>query len=122
MDAGCLRHTGERFDRLMERLVLGPLGIAACYNWESCDAATAARAVVLYDAERKPVRDDHHGRKPDCSVNLSSRGDCDLSRWRPGVRPWNAAASAASAASASASSGGNSMAAGSFGGLTPASA
>ncbi len=77
--------TGERFDRLMDRLVLRPLGIAACYNWENCDAATAARAVVLYDAQRKPVRDDHHGRKPDCSVNLSSRGDCDLSRWRPGV-------------------------------------
>lgn len=77
--------TGERFDELMERLVLRPLGIDACYNWESCDEATAARAVVLYDAERKPVRDDHHGRKPACSVNLSSRGDCDLSRWKPGV-------------------------------------
>lgn len=77
--------TGERFDRLMDRLVLRSLGIAACYNWESCDAATAARAVVLYDAERKPVRDDHHGRKPDCSVNPSSQGDCDLSHWRPGV-------------------------------------
>lgn len=77
--------TGERFDRLMDRLVLHPLGIAACYNWESCDAATAARAVVLYDAERKPVRDDNGGRKPACSVNLSSGGDCDLSRWRSGV-------------------------------------
>ncbi|TKR29442.1 beta-lactamase family protein [Luteimonas gilva] len=77
--------TGERFDLLMDRLVLHPLGIAACYNWEMCDEAAAARAVVLYDAERKPVRDDHHGRKPACSVNLSSRGDCDLSRWRPGA-------------------------------------
>lgn len=79
------KSTGERFDKLMDRRVLRPLGIAACYNWENCDEATAARAVVLYDVERKPVRDDHHGRKPACSVNLSSTGDCDLSRWRSGV-------------------------------------
>jgi CubicO group peptidase (beta-lactamase class C family) len=50
------RATGERFDVLMERLVLQSLGIDACFNWDRCDAATAARAVVLYDAEGKPVR------------------------------------------------------------------
>ena len=44
------RATGERFDLLMQRLVLQPLGLDACFNWASCDAATAARAVVLYDA------------------------------------------------------------------------
>jgi CubicO group peptidase (beta-lactamase class C family) len=77
------RVTGERFDKLMERLVLRPLGVAACFNWESCDATIAARAVVLYDAEGKPVRDDNHGRKPDCSVTVSD-GSCDLSRWRAG--------------------------------------
>ena len=27
--------TGERFDRLMDRLVLRPLGIAGCYNWDN---------------------------------------------------------------------------------------
>lgn len=77
--------TGERFDKLMDRLVLRPLDIKACFNWEMCDEATAARAVVLYDTDGKPVRDDNHGRKPDCSVNKSSRGDCDLSRWRAGA-------------------------------------
>lgn len=77
--------TGERFDRLMDTLVLRPLGIAGCFNWASCDEATAARAVVLYDADGTPLRDDHHGRKPDCSVNRSSTGDCDLSRWRAGA-------------------------------------
>lgn len=77
--------TGERFDRLMDTLVLRPLGIAGCFNWASCDEATAARAVVLYDADGTPRRDDHHGRKPDCSVNRSSTGDCDLSRWRAGA-------------------------------------
>ncbi len=43
--------TGERFDKLMDRLVLHPLGIKACFNWEMCDQATAARAVVLYDTD-----------------------------------------------------------------------
>ena len=79
------RASGERFDLLMDRLVLRPLGIAGCYNWDACDDATAARAVVLYDSERKPVRDDHHGRKPACSVTPAGDGSCDLSRWRAGV-------------------------------------
>jgi len=62
------RATGERFDRLMARLVLRPLGIDACFNWALCSDATAARAVVLYDADGKPVKDDHHGRKPACPM------------------------------------------------------
>jgi len=74
--------TGERFDKLMRRLVLEPLGIDACFNWDSCDAAAAGRAVVLYDVDGKPVRDDNHGRKPDCAV--VSDGSCDLLRWRAG--------------------------------------
>lgn len=77
--------TGERFDRLMDRLVLRPLGLSACFNWETCDAATAARAVVLYDAAREPVRDDHRGAKPACSTNTARDGSCDLSRWKPGA-------------------------------------
>lgn len=77
--------TGRRFDRLMDALVLRPLGIAGCFNWETCDEATAARAVVLYDADGKPLRDDNRGRKPACSVNPASTGDCDLSRWRAGA-------------------------------------
>src|SRR5690242_17349663 len=39
------RATGERFDQLMARLVLQPLGIDACFNWALCSDATAARAV-----------------------------------------------------------------------------
>lgn len=76
--------TGERFDKLMERLVLRPLGIDACFNWEGCDATIAGRAVVLYDADGKPVRDDNQGRKPECSVMKASDGKCDLSLWRAG--------------------------------------
>jgi len=75
--------TGERFDRLMRRLVLAPLSLDACYNWDSCDAATAARAVVLY-RDREPVRDDHRGVKPACAVVVAEGGACDLARWKPG--------------------------------------
>ncbi len=78
------RATGERFDTLMQRLVFAPLHIDACFNWESCNEATVARAVVLYDTDGKPIRDDNGGRKPACSVNLSTHGDCDLSQWKPG--------------------------------------
>lgn len=76
--------TGERFDRLMDRLVIAPLKLSACFNWSSCDQATLARAVVLYDAEGTPVRDDLHGQPPACAVVTASDGNCDLSRWRAG--------------------------------------
>ncbi len=78
------RATGERFDRLMQRLVLKPLHIDACFNWDSCSATTAARAVVLYDTDGKPVKDDNHGRKPDCPVIPAPDGSCDLAQWRAG--------------------------------------
>lgn len=76
--------TGERFDRLMQRLVFKPLELDACFNWESCSPDATARAIVLYDAQREAVRDDHHGRKPDCAVNRAADGSCDLSRWKAG--------------------------------------
>lgn len=79
------RASGERFDLLMQRLVLRPLGIAGCYNWAACDAATAARAVVLYDAAGQPVRDDHRGRAPDCAVITAEGAPCDLSQWQAGA-------------------------------------
>lgn len=79
------RATGERFDKLMQRLVMAPLGLDACYNWNTCSERTAARAVVLYDDQRKPVRDDHQGRKPACSTNAARDGSCDLSQWKPGA-------------------------------------
>jgi CubicO group peptidase (beta-lactamase class C family) len=75
--------TSERFDLLMQRLVLAPLDIEACYNWASCKPETAARAVVLY-RERKPTRDDHNGAAPVCPVTPATDGSCDLSRWQAG--------------------------------------
>src|SRR3954469_18662674 len=42
------RVTGERFDRLMAGLVLGPLGIDACFNWTTCSDGAVSRAAALY--------------------------------------------------------------------------
>jgi CubicO group peptidase (beta-lactamase class C family) len=77
------RVTGERFDLLMRRLVLAPLALDACFNWESCDAATATRAVVLY-RDAQPVRDDNRAGKPACAVVVEDGADCDLARWKAG--------------------------------------
>lgn len=76
--------TGERFDRLMDRLVIKPLRLKACYQWDTCDDATIARGVVLYRAG-EVTRDDNHGKRPACPVTPATDGSCDLSRWRPGA-------------------------------------
>ena len=79
------RATGERFDRLMRRLVLFPLGIDAGFNWSGSSDDAIARAVVLYDEAGKPQKDDLHGKRPSCPVIEARDGSCDLSRWQPGV-------------------------------------
>ena len=75
------RVTGERFDRLMQRLVLRPLRLDACFNWSGCSATTAAHAVVLYRASGEVAKDDLHGALPACLVVPASAGSCDLSRY-----------------------------------------
>lgn len=74
--------SGERFDRLMARLVLEPLGMDACFNWTTCSDAAIARAVVLYAPDGTVRRDDLQGRRPDCPV-LAPTG-CDLATYRLG--------------------------------------
>lgn len=74
--------SGERFDRLMHRLVLQPLGLDACFNWTTCSDAAIARAVVLYAPDGTVRRDDLQGRRPDCPV-LAPAG-CDLAAYRLG--------------------------------------
>ena len=76
--------SGERFDRLLRRLVLFPLKLDACYNWSGCSDAAISRAVVLYDDAGKPQKDDLHGKRPNCMVIAAADGSCDLSRWAPG--------------------------------------
>lgn len=78
------RATGERFDRLMERLVLKPLKLDACYNWASCSPATTARAVAIYRS-KQPTKDDHKGAPPACAVTPARDGSCDLAQWRAGA-------------------------------------
>lgn len=76
--------TGERFDRLMDRLVIKPLGLKACFNWAACDDATLARAVVLADQAGAVLRDDLKGQRPACPVVPAADGSCDLATYRPG--------------------------------------
>lgn len=80
--------TGERFDRLMQHIVLKPLGLAACYNWSGCTGAAAARAVVLYRADGSVARDDLRGALPSCPVVVKEGERCDLAAYTPG---WNGA-------------------------------
>lgn len=78
------RVTGERFDLWMREHVLTPMKLDACYNWPTCSDAAVARAVELDDPVGKPVKDDLHGRRPDCPVFVKPGTPCDLSLWRLG--------------------------------------
>jgi len=75
--------TGERFDIWMRREVLDPMKLDACYNWPTCSDAAVARAVQL-DQGGKPVKDDLHGKRPDCPVYVNEGEPCDLSRSKVG--------------------------------------
>lgn len=74
--------SGERFDRLMQRLVLTPLKLDACFNWSTCSDAKIARAVVLYRTDGSVALDDLGGKRPDCPV--IARSGCDLAGYRLG--------------------------------------
>lgn len=78
------RVTGERFDRLMQRLVLHPLRLDACYNWSGCPTDAVKRAVVLYRASGEVAKDDLKGALPDCPVVTALGGACDLAGYVPG--------------------------------------
>jgi CubicO group peptidase (beta-lactamase class C family) len=78
------RATGERFDRLMARLVVQPLDLDACFNWTTCSDAAVKRAVVLYDPDGTVLRDDLHGQRPACPVLVPDGVACDLANYRPG--------------------------------------
>lgn len=78
------RVTGERFDRLMQRLIFEPLAIDACFNWDTCSDAAIARAVTVYRANGEVGVDDLQGRRPACPVFAASDGSCDLDLWQAG--------------------------------------
>ena len=77
------RATGERFDRLMRRLVLAPLALDACFNWQGCSTTARSRAVVLYE-DGRPIVDAPLVDGAGCVVVRGTDGSCDLERWRVG--------------------------------------
>jgi CubicO group peptidase (beta-lactamase class C family) len=79
------RATGERFDRLIHRLVFAPLELDACFNWTMCSDGAVARAVVLYDSDGSVKLDDLGGRQPPCPVYSTPASGCDLSGYVPGT-------------------------------------
>ena len=78
------RVSGERFDRLMARLVLRPLGLDACYNWTTCSDAALGRAAVIYDGAGQPIRDNLGGQRPACPVLAPDGAPCDLAAYQAG--------------------------------------
>lgn len=88
--------TGERFDRLIGRLVMQPLKLDACFNWSGCSDAAIARAAALYRKSRDEDGwtpspdwvaqvDDLRGRPPACLVRLPTPdAACNLDDYRPG--------------------------------------
>lgn len=74
--------TGERFDRLMKRLAIDPLGLEACFNWTMCSPQAIDRAVVLYTPECEVLRDDLKGEMPACAVVPAADGSCNLAAYR----------------------------------------
>ncbi len=76
--------TGERFDRLMERLVFKPNKIDACFNWSTCSDVQIKRAVVLRSEVGRVRVDDLQGKPPPCPVYPGANGFCDLSKYQLG--------------------------------------
>ena len=68
----------------MQRNVLRPMKLDACFNWPTCSDAAIARAVELDSPQGKPLKDDLHGVRPACPVLVSDGQPCDLSWWKPG--------------------------------------
>ena len=76
--------TGERFDRLIHRLAIEPLGLDACFNWTMCSDAKVARAVTLYRPTGEAATDDLKGKRPLCPVFRQGEG-CDLDAYELGT-------------------------------------
>lgn len=74
--------TGERFDRLMSRMVFRPLKIDACFNWTTCSDRAVARAVVLYRSTGEVARDELRGKRPPCPGTPAHGGGCDLATYQ----------------------------------------
>lgn len=77
--------SGERYDRLVERLVFKPLGVKACFNWIGCDADMQARAVTLYRDTGELAKDSATDLPPACTIPVAEGQACDLESYVPGT-------------------------------------
>lgn len=76
--------TGERFDRLMHRLVLEPLGLDACFNWTTCSKGRIDRGVTLYNSDGSVRKDGLDARRSSCQVS-SLAPECDVEAYPLGT-------------------------------------
>lgn len=77
--------SGERYDRLVERLVFKPLGVKACLNWIGCGPDMQARAVTLYRHTGEIAADGPDRLPPACTIPVAEGQACDLSAYVPGT-------------------------------------
>lgn len=77
--------SGERYDRLVERLVFAPLGVKACLNWIGCDADMQARKVTLYRHTGEVAADGTDRLPPACTIPVAEGTACDLDAYVPGT-------------------------------------
>jgi CubicO group peptidase (beta-lactamase class C family) len=77
--------SGERYDRLVERLVFAPLGVKACLNWTLCDAEMQERAVTLYRHTGEAAADAPDHGSFGCTIPVADGVPCDLDAYIPGT-------------------------------------
>lgn len=77
--------SGERYDRLVERLVFKPLGVKACFNWIGCGSDLEARAVTLYRHTGEVAADAPERLPPDCTIPVAEGQACSLDAYVPGT-------------------------------------
>lgn len=77
--------SGERFDRLVERLVFKPLGVKACFNWIGCGPELEARAVTLYRHTGEIAADGAERLPPACTIPVAEGQACNLDAYVPGT-------------------------------------
>jgi CubicO group peptidase (beta-lactamase class C family) len=87
--------TGQRFDIAMQRLVFGPLGVQACFNWSQCPPRLPGDGAVLYrkapssDGPWNPqgpwIAQVDAQRPGPCPVRVAEGQACNLEAYVPGT-------------------------------------
>jgi CubicO group peptidase (beta-lactamase class C family) len=77
--------SGERYDRLVDRLVFAPLGVKACFNWIGCGPDMQAGAVTLYRHTGEVAADGPDRLPPACTIPVAEGQECDLDAYVPGT-------------------------------------